>query len=410
MADDLTILRYVSWRDICPWILLFRVFRIATSVRVLGLAFAAVLLTTVAWNFSRTCCLSSDSLEDASFANVRHGFEEWPSNRNMLGFDRLAEVIREPKLQMLDDMSPLTTSFQTIVEPFLRVLGQSTPWDQWCYWLLGGTLSVGLWSFFGLAIARIATVRLGRGETISLSEAIGFAFRKWLSCLASPLMPLLAICVLALPLMLCGMFMRIDIGAAIVGGLWVLVILVGMIMTGLSIGLVFGWPLMWGTIATESSDAFDAVSRSYSYTFCRPFQYLFYACIAAVLGVIGWIAVWFTTEMIIQSAGWMVSIGTGQERWDQLGNAMSSAATDIPTTRAIGVWILGFVNAAVRTIVTAFSFGYFWTAAVAIYLLLRMDTDQTELDDIYFADEDSSVSSLPQFETDAAGGPSATTK
>ena len=88
---------------------------------------------------------------------------------------------------------------------------------------------------------------------------------------------------------------------------------------------------------------------------------------------------------------------------------MKAVATDVPTSRAIGVWMLGFFNAAVRTVVTGFNFGFFWTAAAAIYLLLRMDTDQTELDDIYFADEDSSVSPLPQFETDAAGGPSATT-
>ncbi len=96
MADDLTILRYVSWRDICPWLLLFRVFRVATSIRVLSLAFVAVLLTTIAWNFSRTCCLSADSLEDASFSKLRHGFEEWPSERNAMGFDRLVNSVRSP--------------------------------------------------------------------------------------------------------------------------------------------------------------------------------------------------------------------------------------------------------------------------------------------------------------------------
>ena len=409
MADDLTILRYVSWRDICPWLLLFRVFRVATSIRVLSLAFIAVLLTTVAWNFSRTCCLSSDSLDDSELAEIRRDFEAWPSNRNMLGFDRLAEVIRNPQLRILDEMSPVTTSFETIVEPFIRLLGPTTRWDQRCYWLLGGTLSIVLWSFFGLAIARISTVRLGRGEVIGLSDAIGFSFSKWVSCVASPFMPMMATLLLSLPLMLVGLLMRADIGVAIAGILWLLVIVVGVIMTGLSIGLLFGWPLMWGTIATESSDAFDAVSRSFSYTFCRPLQYLFYACVAIALGVLGWIVVWFFTEAIIQSACWAVAIGTGQERWDQIGNAMKAVATDVPTSRAIGVWMLGFFNAAVRTVVTGFNFGFFWTAAAAIYLLLRMDTDQTELDDIYFADEDSSVSPLPQFETDAAGGPSATT-
>ena len=409
MADDLTILRYVSWRDVCPWVLLFRVFRVATSARVIALAFVAVLLTTVAWNFSRTCCLSAESLDDGAFASVRARFESWPSDRNTFSLDRVASFARAPESQVLAEMSPITTSFVTIVAPYVRLLSQSVSWDRWFYLLLGGTLSVFIWSFFGLAITRIATVRLGRSETISLSDSIGFAFRKWISCVAAPLMPFIAILCLALPLVVAGVVMRSDVGAVIVGILWVGVLLAGTLMTGLSVGLLFGWPLMWGTIATESSDAFDAVSRSFSYTFHRPLQYLFYVCVATVLGILGWITVWFCTEAVIQLACGAVAIGTGQDRWDQLGNVMTTT-TQVPATRAIGVWMLGFANAAIRTVVTAFNFAFFWTSAVAIYLLLRMDTDQTELDDIYFEDEDSANSPLPEFETDSAGGPRATTK
>ena len=136
-----------------------------------------------------------------------------------------------------------------------------------CYLLLGGSLTVLIWSFFGLAIARLATVRLGRGEIINLSDAVGFAMQKGVSCFLSPVMPFVTILLFAIPLMLAGLAMRADVGTAIVGLLWCVVLVAGLFMTGLAIGLFFGWPLMWGAIATESSDAFDAVSRSYSYTF-----------------------------------------------------------------------------------------------------------------------------------------------
>jgi hypothetical protein len=410
MADDLTILRYVSWRDICPWILLAKVFRAATSMSVLALAFAAVLLSTMAWNFSRTCCLSEATLDDVAFANVRAPFEAWPSDRVTFGLDSLPSALRTSIPKVLDEMSPVTTSFVSLTEPFVRLFDRNHGWDRWCYLLIGGLLNVVIWSFFGLAIARISTARLGRGETIGVIESLDFAIRKWLSCIASPLMPLAAIFVLALPLMLAGLLMRIDLGAAVVGVLWLLVAMIGLLMAGLSIGLFFGWPLMWCTIATESSDAFDAVSRSYSYTFQRPLQYLFYSILAIVLGVLGWVIVWLFSEAVIQLSGWAVSIGTGEDRWYQLGQAMQGTAANIPSIRSFSVWMIGMVNATVRTVVIAFNYSFFWSAAVAIYLLLRMDTDQTELDDIYFDDEDNAASPLPQFETDAAGGPSSKEK
>ena len=143
MADDFTILRYMSWRDICPWILLVRVFRIAISVRVLALSFVAVVMTTVVWNFSRTCCLSTESLDDSRFADVRLGLEEWPSNRIPLTFDGIGQTIQSPPLSLLHELCPVTNSFMTIAGPFFRLFGDGVPWDRWLYLLLGGSLKIG---------------------------------------------------------------------------------------------------------------------------------------------------------------------------------------------------------------------------------------------------------------------------
>ena len=135
---------------------------------------------------------------------------------------------------------------------------------------------------FGGAAARIAAVRLGRDEQVGLGDAVVFARGKWPSLMAAPLMPLLAITLVALPIWLLGLMMRLNLGVAIAGLGWVLVALFGLVMAVFGIGLLFGWPLMWSTIATEGSDAFDAVSRSYAYTFQRPLHYLAYAVLAGV--------------------------------------------------------------------------------------------------------------------------------
>ena len=54
-------------------------------------------------------------------------------------------------------------------------------------------------------------------------------------------------------------------------------------MAVLLLGLIFGWPLMFSTISTEGTDAFDAISRSYAYVFQRPFHYLFYTILITIM-------------------------------------------------------------------------------------------------------------------------------
>jgi hypothetical protein len=59
----------------------------------------------------------------------------------------------------------------------------------------------------------------------------------------------------------------------------------------------------------------------------------------------------------------------------------------------------------VRTIATAFTYSYFWTAVTAIYLLLRHDIDQTELDEVHLTPQDETYG-LPPLAVDEAGVPS----
>ena len=42
-------LRAVAWKEICPWLILYRTFRLAIGFRMLVLSAAAILLTLVGW-------------------------------------------------------------------------------------------------------------------------------------------------------------------------------------------------------------------------------------------------------------------------------------------------------------------------------------------------------------------------
>ena len=81
-----------------------------------------------------------------------------------------------------------------------------------------------------------------------------------------------------------GVVMKVNLGVVLSGLIWFVVVAFSFMMVLLLIGLIIGWPLMWGAIACEGTDAFDAVSRAYAYAYQRPFRYLSYIA----LGGIGW--------------------------------------------------------------------------------------------------------------------------
>ena len=59
-----------------------------------------------------------------------------------------------------------------------------------------------------------------------------------------------------------------------------------------------------GRISAEGSDSFDALSRSYAYTFQRPLHYLFYALVAAAIGWLGWLLVRSVAAGVIWMSYW----------------------------------------------------------------------------------------------------------
>ena len=66
--------------------------------------------------------------------------------------------------------------------------------------------------------------------------------------------------------------------------------------------------------------------------------------------------------------------------------------------------IIHFWNGLLLTIAVAFLFGQFWCLASAVYLLLRKDVDETEMDEVYQTEQTRSYD-LPPLKSDANGTP-----
>jgi hypothetical protein len=276
--------------------------------------------------------------------------------------------------------------------------------DHWVYALIFLPAILVFVSFFGGAAARIAAVQFARDEKISLKEALQFAWRKKLSFIVSPLIPGVIIFVIVLVTALVSLVMNIPVGELLAAATLWLALIGGLIMALVLVGTVAGAGLMHPTIAVEGSDAFDAISRSFSYIYSRPWTAGFYAVITIGYGAITYAFVRFFVWLMLFMTHFAVGLGVFAKRpidqpvdsprlmskleamWATPGydNLYSrhpefmNLPTENLTSYAIGLYVYIVLFA-----MAAYVLSYFYSSLTIIYYLLRNHVDATDLDDVY---------------------------
>ena len=146
-------------------------------------------------------------------------------------------------------------------------------------------LFLGIWSYFGGAIARIAAYEIDKeGERIETRKALQFARKKFWSFFWAPLICAIGFLFFAM----CnyvggavgGVLDYAWVGAPVVAILLPLALLSGFIMTLIAVGTVTGFPLFAPAVAAEGTDSFDAVSRGFSYVYSRPWHFTWYQLVS----------------------------------------------------------------------------------------------------------------------------------
>ena len=272
------------------------------------------------------------------------------------------------------------------------------------YFILFVILFSIIWAVFGGAICRIAAVHVARDEKISLSSALRFSTSKFLSFIFAPIIPLLIVLVVGVVVMIGGLIGNIPgIGPFLVGLFFFLALAAGFVMTLVLLGTGGGFNLMYPTIAVEGSDSFDAISRSFSYVYARPWRMLFYTLVAVVYGALCFIFVrFFIAIMLVLThhfvgAGMMSNVDDGRVPID-LWNTMWPHSTGqmtykIDTMTLSGPQSLGAILVAIWVYLTvamvgAFAISFYFSANTIIYYLMRREVDATELDDVYLEQSD----------------------
>ena len=407
MTEQPVIVQKISWSDLCPWTSIFKTLPIAASVTVLALSLLGVVLTPMGWMLSESLFINKTVRANADLMEIVE-INRSPYRGVFLATQQHTDSIDFMGLHL----SGPGNVFRQLVRPFQYLFDGQFSLRAFLYLLLGCVWSLLVWSFVGLGITRVCLLKLTRNENAGLDDAFEFAIEKWTTAAAAVGIPLLAVAALCLPAGLVGLLMGFDFGVLVAGILWPILLAIASAIGLLLLGLMFGFPLMISSVGCESQNAFDAMTRAYAYTFQRPVHYLFYCLVAIVFGGLCWIVVAGLTESIVDLSFWSASWGANLTSGDRIdvisgipidgiepGNEVEESQTLSAGRTMIGIW-----NSLFRTLAAAFIYGLFWCMASAIYLLLRKDADETEMDEIYIVDEKRTYE-LPPLQSDENGIP-----
>jgi hypothetical protein len=382
MTDERGVLRRIAWRELFPWLIIFRTFRLAISPTLLLVATLAVFLSALGAGVAPYIFLTQE--------------QRAPQNPVLVHSLRGQFPVAVAKYLPAEE-SAAREAYVRLAEPFFQVFHREWTINHAAYYTFVSLWSLAIWAFAGGIITRRAVMEFGAEETPSFIDTVKFAARRYLWYFLAPLYPLCGVLVLMLPIAALGLIARVtDLGVVLAGLIWILVVVASLIAAWLLAGLLFGFPLMWGTISAErEGDAFEAFSRSFSYVYGKPLHYLFYAIVAALFGALAWAAVDYGARIIVEFGFWAYSWGAGGAKADQIANFAElgffklyslEVASDQKMAKA-GALLISLVLGMVELVTLGFVMSFFWCVAGAIYLLLRQDVDDKEFDEIYVPPE-----------------------
>ena len=275
---------------------------------------------------------------------------------------------------------------------FLRPIAATTDFFQGAFatgsWGLMGAVLLGIWvvsmlvgSFFGLAVTRMAAIELTCERRADVGEALRFARSHWHWGFLTPaglLFGALLLVGLAAAALTLG---RVSEFLLVVAAPVAFVLVVTAVI--LLVGLLAGGMLAWPTIATEWSDAFDAITRVYGYSFAHSYRVLLYRA-GAGIALLGAVCTRGLRAALVLAGFYLaLLVGFGQQRTADLLNAvLLEPAQGLPFPQTVAGWTLLACGAVFLTLLLARLLVFHLVLRQVIYLLLRHRIDKVPLNSI----------------------------
>jgi hypothetical protein len=420
MTETSLRLEAIPWRRVFPWLHLTRACWIAVDLRNLLLAAAGLLLTS-AGSLVFDQLPFGRAVQEQSAGSDRDS-ERWPWQWSLgfrgglrddgTGGNAVSEfrgVLDHPgttALAALGNWRIVLHPLRAISEPAGRIFRGYSHWTEVADGVTRLLWALVVWSIFGGAIGRIAAVQFGREQQVGLRRALLFSLQRFFGYLSAPLLPLAGIGLLWGLCVIGGWLGRLPggVGEAVLGVLWGLELVFGLMMAVVLIGLAAGWPLMFATIGVEGTDGFDGLSRMYNYVFERPLYYLWQVTLTLIYGSVSIFFVWLMAQLLVHLAVWGVSWGQGYDATARLlaggpsiviGGMRTFGDGTLEPSTGLGAQIARGWMCALATLLVGFVYSYFWTAATITYFLLRRSVDANDFDEVYVEEDQEEDELLP---------------
>jgi hypothetical protein len=283
----------------------------------------------------------------------------------------------------------------------LNVLVSSIKSVEWGEYVVLIVLVLGLmiiWSVFAGAITRLAALEFARGEKAGLKDSLSFVMKKFWSYFWSPLTPILGVLFFIACNVAGGLLGKIEFAGEIAVAVgFPLAILSGFLIVFLGIVGIIGFILMFPAISSEGSDAFDAISRAYSYVLSRPLHFLSLFITIIICGTILSFVAGYGACLVMQTSYFTVGLGMG----DKLNEirafiaGMSGAGDAItslnPMSMRIAALLFMLYVVLIKMTVGSIIVAFVGSASTIAYLIMRKAVDGTEITDVYVDENEEDV-------------------
>jgi len=151
---------------------------------------------------------------------------------------------------------------------------------------------------------------------------------------------------------------------------------------------------MFPAVAYDGSDSFDAISRSFSYVYAKPWRMSFYTALAAVYGAICYLFVRFFAFLLtwlshsfLQLGIWVNSdsdINKLNAIWPEpsfIDFGLSGTAGN--WSQSVSAFLIHLSLLAIVGLLVSFVISFYFSANTIIYAAMRKRVDNTALGDIY---------------------------
>ncbi len=301
----------------------------------------------------------------------------------------------------------------------LRALVSSLKTIEWGEYAVLVVLVLGLliiWSVVAGSITRMVAVEFAKGEKIGLKNSLTFAIGKFWSYFCSPLMPILGILFFVACNVIGGFLGQIEFAGEIAVAVgFPLAIISGFIILFLGIVGIIGFFLMYPTISVEGSDAFDAISRSYSYVLSRPLHFLSLFVSIITCGIIMTFMASYGACLVMKTTYFTVGIGMGG-KLDEIrafiaGLSGAKATLEIldPISMRIAALFFMLYIVVIKMVVGSIIITFAGSVSTIAYLIIRKDVDGTEMDDVYIEEDDQETDIVGMDKTELKDGGEITT-